>query len=75
MAMHTPDQIVDGALAIGNRRSPEYRRGMLDVPRFRLEGLRIECTFKDGTAPFDAYFAGNERGHAEWWALTAEANS
>ncbi len=73
--MHTPDQIVDGALAVGNRRSPEYRRGMLDVLRFRLEGLRIECPYKDGTAQFDAYFAGNARGHAEWRALTAEPGS
>jgi len=73
--MRTPEQIVDSALAVGNRRSSEYRRGMLDVLRFRLEGLRIECPYQEGTAQLDAYFAGNARGHAEWRALTAETSS
>jgi len=63
------DQIVDGVLAIGTRRSAEYRRGMLDVLRFRLDGERIQCPYREGTPQFDAYFAGNDRGHAVWRAM------
>lgn len=63
------DQIVDGVLAIGTKRSAEYRRGMLDVLRFRLEGERIQCPYREGTPQFDAYFAGNDRGHAVWRAM------
>lgn len=57
------EQIVDDVLSHGDRRSPEYRRGMLDVLRFRLEGVRIAVPYRLGTAQADAYFAGNERGH------------
>lgn len=63
------DQIVDGVLAIGTTRSAEYRRGMLDVLRFRLDGAPIHCPYREGTPQFDAYFAGNDRGHAVWRAL------
>lgn len=63
------DQIVDGVLAIGTKRSAEYRRGMLDVLRFRLEGEGIQCPYREGTPQFDAYFAGNDRGHAVWRAM------
>lgn len=72
--MRPPEQIVDGALAVGNRLSPKYRRG-LDALRFRLKGLRIECPCQEGTAQVAADFAGNARGHAEWRALTAEPGS
>lgn len=61
--MDTPETIVDAALAVGDKRSPEYRQGVLDVLKFRLEGQRIKCPYEAGTAQFDAYFAGNERGH------------
>lgn len=64
--MSTPERIVDTELSFGNRRSAEYRRGMLDVLRYHLEGARIECPYREGSAPFDAYFAGNERGHILW---------
>jgi hypothetical protein len=68
--MGGPEQIVDATLACGNKRSAEYRRGMLDVLRFRLQGVRIECPYREGTAQFDAYFSGNDRGHAVWRAMT-----
>lgn len=67
--MRTPEQIVEQALALGSRRSAEYRSGALDVLRFRLEGRRICCPFREGTAQFDAYFAGNDRGHVLWREL------
>lgn len=66
------ERIVDGVLVIGTKRSAEYRRGMLDVLRFRLEGVPIECPYREGTSQFDAYFAGNDRGHAVWRALQTE---
>jgi hypothetical protein len=74
-AMKTPEQIVDHAVSVGNRCSAEYRRGMLDVLRFRLEGVRIECPYHQGTAQFDAYFAGNNRGHGLWRDLKEEARA
>lgn len=48
------------------KRSHAYRRGMLDTLRFRLEGAPIRCPFLQGTAEFDAYFSGNDRGHGVW---------
>ena len=71
--MSTPEEIVNAALSYGNKRSAEYRSGMLDVLRFRLDGVRIECPYLEGTAQFDAYFSGNDRGHAVWRAMVAEA--
>lgn len=62
----SPEAIADKVLAIGDKRSVAYRRGLVDVLAFRLEGKRILCPFKAGTAEFDAYFAGNERGHFQW---------
>lgn len=71
-AMPTPEQIVERAKAYGSRRSLEYWRGVLDVLRFRMEGDRIECPFREGTVQFDAYFAGNDRGHALWRQMQHE---
>lgn len=68
-AVSTPDEIVDQVLARGTRGSAEYRRGMLDVLRFRLEREPIQCPYRAGTPQFDAYFAGNDRGHAVWRAM------
>ena len=62
----SPEAIADQVLAQGDKRSQEYRAGLVDVLRFRLEGTRIECPFKAGTPQFDAYFAGNDRGHFQW---------
>ena len=70
--MNTPEQIVDKALSVGDRRSAEYRRGMLDVLRYRLEGAPILCPFSEGSAQFDAYFAGNDRGHCVWRAMVED---
>lgn len=71
--MTTPEQIVDAALAHGDRRSPEYRRGMVDVFRFRLEGWHIVPPYPLGTSQADAYFSGNERGNELWRRMQAEA--
>ncbi len=62
----SPDAIADKVLAIGDKRSAAYRRGLIDVLAFRLDGNRIQCPYQPGTPEFDAYFAGNERGHFQW---------
>lgn len=64
--MKTPEQIVDSILSLGSPRSAEYRRGMIDVLHYRLNGKRIECSYREGTPQCDAYFAGNCRGHEVW---------
>jgi transcriptional regulator with XRE-family HTH domain len=62
----SPEVIADKVLAVGDKRSAAYRRGLVDVLAFRLEGTRIQCPYQPGTPEFDAYFAGNERGHFQW---------
>jgi hypothetical protein len=62
---------VDKDLAVGSKRSPEYRNGMLDAYAFRESRIQIPspCRYQLGTAQADAYFAGIERGHALWRRL------
>lgn len=62
--MTTIAQLVDASLKHGTPRSAEYRRGIEDVLRLKFGGQPIRCPFQPGTAQFDAYFAGNDRGHA-----------
>lgn len=64
------EQIVDDDLAKGAPRSLEYRLGVLDVVRFRLNGVCFPTRYAVGTVQADAYFAGNEHGHALWRDLT-----
>lgn len=70
--MDTPEKIVDKALATGDRRSPEYRQGMIYIIRFRMEGKRAPCPYALGTSQADAYFSGTDRGHALWRSMQAE---
>lgn len=62
----SPEIIADKVLAIGDKRSAAYRRGLVDVLALRLNGTRIQCPYQPGTSEFDAYFAGNDRGHFQW---------
>lgn len=62
----SPEVIADKVLAVGDKRSAAYRRGLVDVLAFRLDGKRISVPYQSGTAEFDAYFAGNDRGHFQW---------
>lgn len=64
--MSTPERIIEDARQCGSRRSAEYWRGALDALRFRLCAAPIACPYPEGSVQFDAYFAGNERGHALW---------
>jgi len=47
------------------RRSDEYIRGVLDTLLYRLgENLHLDCPYPEGTAQADAWYSGNEEGHA-----------
>lgn len=71
--MDTPETIVDKALEHGDRRSPEYRQGMLAIVRFRMVGRSTPCPFSLGTSQADAFFAGTDRGHSLWRSMQAES--
>lgn len=45
-------------------RSLEYRKGMFAFFVFSLAGERITCPFAEGTAEFDAFFAGVDGARA-----------
>jgi hypothetical protein len=62
--MTTIAQLIDATMKHGTPRSPEYRRGIEDVLRLKFGGQPIRCPFQLGTPQFDAYFSGNDRGHA-----------
>ncbi|MDP2832170.1 MAG: hypothetical protein Q8Q28_02500 [Pseudomonadota bacterium] len=61
-AAYTPESITAAALEHGTARSAEYRAGLLDVLKFKMQRVPIHCPHRPGTAQFDAYFAGNTRG-------------
>jgi hypothetical protein len=71
-AAYTPETITAAALAYGDKRSAEYRAGLLDVLKFKLRGERIQCPYRAGTAQFDAYFAGNAHGFDVYRAHLAQ---
>lgn len=62
-----PEAIADAELRRGAPRSPEYRAGLVGILLAKLHGIPAECPYKEGTAAFDAYFAGVARGemHAQ----------
>ena len=68
----TLEELVDHELSQSTPRSAEYRLGMLDALRFRLNGFRTTDRYEAGTAHFDAYFAGQERGFSLWRKLQDE---
>lgn len=45
------------------RRSPEYQLGTRQALRSRLEGVRTECPYAQGSVECDAWCAGIEEGH------------
>jgi len=70
-----PECIADAALAHGDKRSREYRAGLVDVLKFKLQGEAIRCPYRAGTAQFDAYFAGNDRGFSAWRNLAQQGGA
>jgi hypothetical protein len=71
----TPEAITDATLSHGDKRSREYRAGLLDVLKLKLQGIRIECPYRAGTAEFDAYFSGNDRGFSVWRQLEKQGGA
>lgn len=57
---------VSGELRFGDARSAVYRQGMVDVLRYRAQGVPIPRAHRPGTVEFDAYHAGNARGWILW---------
>lgn len=62
--------IYDWAFRPGReKRSDEYKQGVLNHLRNRLEGTELVCPVQAGTVQFDAYYAGCDEGRvlaAEW---------
>ena len=65
--MSKADEVFDTAfLRPRAPRSDEYRRGVIDALRFRLDEEKPaiwKSQYKLGTAQADAYFAGCDEGH------------
>lgn len=70
-----PEYLADHVLAHGDKRSREYRTGLVDVLKFKLHGVSIQCPYRAGTAQFDAYFAGNDRGFSVWRKLAQQGGA
>lgn len=68
------EKLADKILEFGNRRSAVYREGMIAVIKRRIEDTPIQVPYAAGSIEFDAFFAGNERGHNEWRNALIEAN-
>ena len=63
----TSEQIVDEILAQGDKRSPQYRAGMIAVMNFKNNAQPMPMPpYALGTVEADAYFAGVDRGWFEW---------
>jgi len=61
------EALVDRELRKGAARSQEYRLGLLDLLRYRVEGIPLPTKrFELGTAQADAYWAGSEHGVYLW---------
>ncbi len=62
-----PESVADMVLAVaGQKRSEAYRRGLVDMLAYHMQECRSELPFELGSPEFDAYLAGNERGHLVW---------
>ena len=65
----TVDQLFNNAFPAGRPvRSEEYRQGVKDMLRLRLEGLELHQWYKPGTAEADAWISGLAEGSAIWEA-------
>lgn len=61
----TVDELMAKAFYPGRpRRSEAYRLGVQAKLRRDLERLAIDCQYREGTAEFDAFFAGIDEGRA-----------
>ena len=62
----TAAQLFDSAFShTRTKRSEEYKAGVLALLRRRIDGVPVQCPYSEGTASFDAFYAGIEEG----WAI------
>lgn len=67
--MTTITQMIDEDLKHCTPRSPEYRRGIEALLRFKFGGEPIKYPYPIGTPQADAFISGNDRG---WMLYKAE---
>lgn len=65
-------ELVAVELSRGDKRSEAYRRGVAELLRSKILGSTFPHPFRPGTAEFDAYYSGVERGHAVLKTLAPE---
>lgn len=63
--MSEAKKLFDKAFSVArDKRSLEYKAGVLDVLRFRFDETdSVKCPYSPGTAQSDAYFSGTIEGH------------
>lgn len=62
--MKTVDELMIEAFPPGRPpRSAEYKLGMRQALRSRLEGVRTDCPYEYGSTALDAWASGSEEGH------------
>lgn len=69
------ENLANKILECDYRRSSIYQEGMIAVLKQRIDGEPFLPPYAPGTVEFDAYFAGNSRGHNEWRNALIEAES
>lgn len=64
MTTPTAQQVFEKAFQPGRApRSDAYKQGVMACLRVRLDGIQhVACRYKEGTAEWDAYFAGVSEG-------------
>lgn len=73
-AIPTLTELLASAFAPGRaKRSTAYVLGASDSLQFKLSGKRIACPFQEGSAEFDAFFAGVIEGRAIYAAAFKKA--
>lgn len=68
-------QLANKLLEHGDRRSEPFLQGLIAVLRNRIEDVVTLNPYEPGSVEFDAFHAGNIRGHNEWRNALIEANS
>ena len=73
-ATPTLTELLASAFAPGrNKRSTAYVLGAADSLQFKLSGKPMACPFQEGSAEFDAFFAGVIEGRAIYVEAFKEA--
>lgn len=68
-------QLANKLLEHGDRRSEPFLQGLIAVLQNRIENVVKPNPYAPGSVEFDAFHAGNIRGHNEWRNALIEASS